>query len=194
MKIEDFLKEIPVFETERLLLRRVALPDLEDVFEFSSDPEVAHHMTWEKNNSKEETLANFLQPAIEGYEEGQSGVWAIVYKKHDKVIGTCSLVDWSNEHHKAEIGFVLNKTYWGAGFAAEAVKEVIRYGFNTLQLNRMEGGCDIDNFGSEKVMLKLGMKFEGVLRKNEFIKGEFRDTKMFSILKDEFDSTNWNED
>ncbi|MGM0898079.1 MAG: GNAT family N-acetyltransferase [Bacillota bacterium] len=57
-----------------------------------------------------------------------------------------------------------------------------------LQLNRMEGGCDVDNFGSEKVMLKSGMTFEGILRKNERIKGEFRDTKIFSILKSEFDS------
>lgn len=189
MRIETLLKELPVLETERLLLRRVASTDLEDVFEFSSDPVVAHHMTWEKNSSKEETLANFLQPAIKGYEEGQCGTWAIVHKESDKVIGTCSFVDWSNEHHKAEIGYVLNRKFWGCGFATEAFKEVIKYGFDTLQLNRMEGGCDIDNFDSEKVMLKLGMTFEGVLRKNELIKGEFRDTKVFSILKDEFNFT-----
>ena len=93
MKIETLLKELPVLETERLLLRKVALTDSEDVFEFSSDPVVAHHMTWEKNSSKEETLANFLQPAIEGYEEGQCGTWAIVHKESDKVIGICSFVD-----------------------------------------------------------------------------------------------------
>ena len=190
MEIENLLKEIPVLETERLLLRKVAVTDLEDVFEFSSDPEVAHHMTWEKNSTKEETLVNFLQPALEGYTEGQCGTWAIVQKESNKVIGTCSLVDWSNMHRKAEIGYVLNREFWGSGFATEAFKEVIKYGFNTLHLNRMEGGCDIDNYGSEKVMLKLGMKFEGVLRKNELIKGEFRDTKIFSILKEEFDSTN----
>lgn len=188
MKIEDHLKDMPSLETERLLLRKVTRQDLDDVFEFSSDPEVAHRMTWEKNDSKEETLSNFLQPTLEGYQDGQSGVWAIVYKDSKKVIGTCSLVGWSNEHQKAEIGYVLNRKFWGAGIATEALQEVLSYSFGVLQLNRIEGGCDLDNIGSEKVMLKAGMTFEGVLRKNERIKGEFRDTKIFSILKSEFDS------
>ncbi len=55
MKIENHLKDIPSFETDRLLLRKVTRQDLDDVLEFSSDPEVAHRMTWEKNDSKEET-------------------------------------------------------------------------------------------------------------------------------------------
>lgn len=83
---------------------------------------------------------------------------------------------------------MLNRGFWGAGIATEALKEVLSYGFGVLQLNRIEGGCDVDNIGSEKVMLKADMAFEGVLRKNERIKGEFRDTKIFSILKSEFDS------
>ena len=186
MKIEDLLKDMPSFETERLLLRKIVLTDLEDIFEFSSDSEVAHHMTWETNKSKEETLSNFLKPVIKGYEKGQSGEWAIVHKSDNKVIGTCSLFDWSNKHRKAEIGYVINKDFWGYGFATEAIKEIIGYGFNVLQLNRVEGGCDIDNVGSEKVMLKSGMQFEGILRKNEFIKGEFRDTKIFSILREDY--------
>ena len=188
MHIETHLKNMPTFETDRLILRKVAVHDLDDVFEFSSDPEVAHRMTWEKNDSKEETLSNFLQPTVDGYKQGQSGVWAIVCKKNKKVIGTCSLVAWSNEHEKAEIGYVLNRKFWGTGIATEAVKEILKYAFGVLQLNRIEGGCDVDNIGSEKVMLKAGMSFEGVLRKNERIKGEFRDTKIFSILKSDFDS------
>ncbi|MEZ0480384.1 GNAT family N-acetyltransferase [Planococcus sp. SSTMD024] len=188
MKIENHLKDMPTFETERLQLRKVTRHDLDDVFEFSSDFEVAQRMTWEKNDSKEETLSNFLQPTVDGYKDGQSGVWAIVYKESEKVIGIRSLVAWSNEHQKAEIGYVLNRKFWGAGVATEALQEILNYGFGVLQLNRIEGGCDLDNIGSEKVMLKAGMTFEGVLRESERIKGEFRDTKIFSILKSEFDS------
>lgn len=186
MKIEDLLIEIPVLETDRLLLRKIALTDVDDIFEFSSDPEVAYHMTWETNRSKEETLTNFLKPVIKGYNSGLSAEWAVVHKESGKIIGTCSLVNWSNEHYKAEIGYVFNREYWGFGFATEAVNEVIIYGFNTLQLNRLEGRCDIDNPGSEKVMIKLGMQYEGLLRKNEFIKGIFRDTKIFSLLNNDF--------
>jgi ribosomal-protein-alanine N-acetyltransferase len=81
---------------------------------------------------------------------------------------------------------VLNRNYWGLGLATEAINELIKFGFEKIQLKRIQGRCDIDNIGSEKVMLKAGMCYEGTLRKNEFIKGEFKDTKIFSILKEEF--------
>jgi ribosomal-protein-alanine N-acetyltransferase len=186
MQIEEFLKTIPNFETDRLILRKIEINDLEDIFEFSSDPEVAHHMTWEVNKSKEETLNNFINVVIENYEKGQTGSLAMVHKESNKVIGTCSFIEWSNEHSNAEIGYVLNRNYWGLGIATEAINELIKFGFETIQLNRIQGRCDIDNIGSEKVMLKVGMCYEGTLRKNEFIKGEFKDTKIFSILKEEF--------
>jgi [ribosomal protein S5]-alanine N-acetyltransferase len=108
------------------------------------------------------------------------------YTVYKSVIGTCAFVDWSNQHSKAEVGYVLNKNYWGYGFATEALRELIKFGFKCTGLNRIEGGCDTDNIGSENVMLKVGMKFEGTLRKNEFIKGEFRDIKVFAILKEDF--------
>lgn len=186
MKIEGFLKSIPTFETDRLILRKIEFNDLEDIFEFSLDPKVAYHMTWEVNKSKEETLNNFVKVVIENYDRGQSGDLAIVHKENDKVIGTCSFIEWSNEHNNAEIGYVLNQNYWGCGFTTEAIIELIKYGFETIQLNRIQGRCDIDNISSEKVMLKVGMVYEGTLRKNEFIKGDYKDTKIFSILKEEF--------
>ncbi|MFJ5622791.1 GNAT family N-acetyltransferase [Peribacillus loiseleuriae] len=185
MEFEDLFKALPTFETNRLILRKITFSDLDDIYEFSSDPEVAQHMTWEVNKSKDETLNNFIKVVIEEYEKGQSATWAIVYKESNKVIGTCSFVDWSNEHKKAEIGYVLNKSYWGKGLASEAIIKIIQYGFETVKLNRIEGGCDIDNIGSEKVMVKVGFEYEGTLRKNEFIKGEFRDTKLFSILNED---------
>ncbi|MCM3410387.1 GNAT family N-acetyltransferase [Metabacillus litoralis] len=186
MNIEASLIPLPSFETNRLIIRKININDLDDIYEFSSDPKVAHHMTWEVNKTKEETLHNFVSIVIEKYKTGQSADWAIVHKESNKVIGTCSFVDWSNNNQKAEIGYVLNRNYWGQGLVSEAIKEVIKFGFETLELNRIEGGCDTDNIGSEKVMLKAGFKYEGTLRKNEYIKGEFRDTKVYSIIKEDF--------
>ncbi|WP_332634200.1 GNAT family N-acetyltransferase [Halalkalibacter flavus] len=102
--IEELFKELPSFQTHRLILRKIKLSDLDDIFEFSSDAEVAHHKTWEVNKSKEETLNNFVRVVVEGYENGLSADWAIFHKESNKVIGTCSFVSWSNEHQKAEIG------------------------------------------------------------------------------------------
>lgn len=185
MSIEAKLKNMPEMETDRLLLRKITLDDVDDLFEFSSDPDVSRYMRWETNEAKEETMA-FVRAVIQGYGNGTSGDWAIVHKKHKKVIGTCAFVSWSNEHQKAEIGFILHQGYWGQGFALEAVTTFITYGSEVLKLNRIEGHCDPENIGSEKVMRKAGMTFEGVLRKNERIKGEFSDTKIFSILKEEY--------
>lgn len=173
------LKKMPHLETNCLLLRKIEAEDLDDIFEFSSDLFVAYHMTWEVNKTKEETWEKFLKRALAGYEKGQSGNAAIVLKKTRKVIGTCSYIDWSNQHSSAEIGYVLNRHYWGFGYATEAVKELIKFGFEHMQLNRIQGRCDHDNFASEKVMQKSGMSFEGILRKSEFIKGNSEIQKFF---------------
>lgn len=183
--IENYLTEQPAFETKRLTLRSIGIDDVDDIFEFSSDPEVAHHMTWEVNRTKSETLL-FINFVLEGYKTGTSADWAIVEKIRQKVIGTCSFVDWSNEHRNAVLGYVINRSYWGNGYAAEAASELLKYGFNTLQLNRIEAHCDIDNLASEKVMKKLGMSFEGLLRQNQYIKGAFRDTKIYRILQEDY--------
>jgi len=183
--IEEYLIERPAFETKRLILRDICIDDADDIFQFSGDPKVAHHMTWEVNRTKSETLL-FINSVLEGYKDGTSADWAIVEKVSQKVIGTCSFVDWSNEHRNAILGYVINRAYWGNGYATEAVNELLKYGFNTLQLHRIEAHCDVDNLASEKVMKKLGMSFEGLLRQNYYIKGAFRDTKVYGILQEDY--------
>lgn len=185
--IEEHLKEQPSFETKRLILRSICINDLDDIFEFSSDPQVAYHMTWEANKNKSETLV-FIQSVLEGYKDGLAAEWAIVEKVSQKVIGTCAFIDWSNEHSNAILGYVINRSYWGNGYAVEAVKELLNYGFETLDLNRIEAHCNVDNLASEKVMKKLGMSFEGILRQNQYIKGTFRDTKIYGILQGDYSS------
>lgn len=185
--IENSLAEQPTFETKRLTLRSICIDDVDDIFEFSSDPEVAHHMTWEVNRTKSETLF-FINFVLGGYKTGTSADWAIVEKVSQKVIGTCSFVDWSNEHRNAVLGYVINRAYWGNGYATEAVNELLKYGFNILQLHRIEAHCDIDNLASEKVMKKLGMSFEGLLRQNQYTKRTFRDTKIYGILQEDYSS------
>ncbi|WP_242057473.1 GNAT family N-acetyltransferase [Halobacillus yeomjeoni] len=181
MEVEKYLREMPEFNTERLTLRKLDFSDLEDVFSFCSNPNVAQPMTWDVNESKDVTK-EFLDMVIRGYEKGESGEWGVVWNETGKVIGVVAFIDWSNKHKCIELGYFLSEEYWGRGIATEALQELVRYGFKELNLNRIEGRSDTDNFGSQKVMKKLGMKYEGTLRKNEFIKGEFRDTEVYSIL------------
>ena len=92
-----------------------------------------------------------------------------------------------NQNHKiAEIGYVISKDYWGKGLTTEVAKELVKFGFEEMDLVRVQARCDVENIASARVMEKAGMTFEGIIRKGIFVKGEHRDLKMYSILKEEF--------
>jgi ribosomal-protein-alanine N-acetyltransferase len=103
------------------------------------------------------------------------------------MIGTCSYSFWVREDHCAEVGYVLNRRYWGQGYMAEAVRAIVGFGFRELGMNRIQARCDVPNIGSARVMEKAGMSFEGVLRQQLFEKGHYLDIKIYSILKSEWE-------
>ena len=186
MNVEELLADLPNIETERLLLRKITLDDAADIFEYASDPEVSIFMSWEPHQSIQETY-DYLARAMRRYDEHNPGPWAIVHKRDAKMIGTCSYSSWARAHHCAEVGYVLNRRYWGQGYMAEAVRAIIAFGFRELGMNRIQARCDVPNIGSARVMEKVGMSFEGVLRQQLFEKGTFRDIKIYSILRSEWE-------
>ena len=178
--------DLPVLETERLLLRRMRPEDAEAMFAYASDPEVTRYVLWDTHNSLEDTR-NFLSLVAEGYGRGDFGGWGLVLKEADTFIGTCGLdADYSPEHALAELGYVLSRKYWGRGIMPEAVRAVIHFGFEELDLNRMESRCISENTASARVMEKAGMVYEGTFREREFIKDSYRDMKVYAILRREY--------
>jgi ribosomal-protein-alanine N-acetyltransferase len=109
--------------------------------------------------------------------------WGIELKENGKFIGTVHFVWWQPEHHSAEIGYVLSKKYWGKGLITEAARAIISFGFENMNLVRIQARCFVKNKASERVMQKLGMSFEGISRKAMYVKGEHKDLKVYSILK-----------
>ncbi len=102
------------------------------------------------------------------------------------MIGTVDFVSWHPNHNSAELGYVLAQPYWGKGTTTEAAKKLIGFGFEKMDLVRIQARCFVENIGSERVMEKVGMTFEGTLRKAMFAKGKHQDLKVYSILKEEF--------
>lgn len=138
---------------------------------------------WETHRSIEDSEA-FLRLATEGYERGDFGGWGIVLKDSGAFIGTCGLeAGYAPEHARAELGYVLAREFWGRGLMPEAVRAVVRFGFSRMDLNRVEARCIAENTASARVMEKAGMTYEGTLREREFIKGAYRDMKLYSILR-----------
>ena len=184
MNREDVFSNFPTLETERLILRKLHLEDAKDVFEYASDPEVAKYVTWEPHKSIEDSI-NLIKFTHERYEKKEGIIWGIVYKENNKVIGTCDISP-AIKHFRAEIAYALSKDYWGKGLMNEAVKEVIRFGFEKMNLNRIQAMCIPENIGSYRVMEKVGMKYEGLIREYMYIKGKFQDLKLYSILRREY--------
>ncbi len=182
------LANLPELETQRLLLRKMRPDDAAAMFAYSSDPEVARYVLWDAHRSIEDSEA-FLLFAVEGYERGDFGGWGLVLKSSGAFIGTCGIdAGYAPEHARAEIGYVLSRDQWGRGLMPEAVRAVIRFGFARMGLNRLQARCIAENDASARVMEKAGMSYEGTLRESEYVKGAYRDMKLYSILRREFEA------
>jgi [ribosomal protein S5]-alanine N-acetyltransferase len=182
MLIEDIYGNLPQLETERLILRKISLEDIDDIHIYASNPEVSKYVLWGAHETRAVT-EEYVKMILALYEEGKIAPWGIQYKKDNKLIGTVDFVSWQPQHKTAEIGYALSMDYWGRGIATEAAKELIRFGMNEMDLVRIQAKALVANKGSERVMEKAGMKFEGILRKFIFIKGAHYDVKMYSIIK-----------
>ncbi|WP_096185725.1 GNAT family N-acetyltransferase [Evansella halocellulosilytica] len=187
MKISDVFNDLPTLETERVLLRKFTLDDANDMFDYSSVPEVSKFVPWETHTTLEDSKG-FISYIIKRYEEGKLAPWAIELKENEKVIGTIDFVAWFPQHYRAEIGFILSNEHWGRGLIPEAANEVIQFGFNKMELNKIKAPCMVENVQSQRVLRKLGMTLEGILKDEYFIKGKFRDIAVYSLLKKDFQS------
>jgi len=152
---------LPTLKTKRLLLRPISLTDISDVFEYAKSPLVGPNAGWKPHSSIGETEA-FVKYAIKKREIGQPGIYAIIYKENNKMIGTIEIHSYNL--YKGEIGFVLNPKYWGKGLIVEAAQAVIIYGFEILHLKRLQYGYFLFNNRSKRVCEKLGFTKEGILR------------------------------
>lgn len=177
--------KIPTLETERIILRKISVDDADDMYEYSKEYGVTKYLTWSPHADKGVTL-DYLIYLQDRYKTGDFFDWAVVCKDTDKMIGTCGFTRFHFKDNGAEIGYVLNPNYYGKGIATEVVGRVVRFGFENLRLERIEGRFMIENEASRRVMEKNGMIFEGVRRNGMLIKGQYRNIGICSILKEDF--------
>ncbi len=185
MNAEKYPDLFPTLITSRLKLREIQESDLDNIFEYASNSDVTPFVIFDTHKTKEDSLS-FIEFAKNEFRNKTSLIWAIELKEEEKMIGTIDLRGFNNSNRCGEIGYALNKKYWNKGYVTESMKSVIQYGFDQLDLNRIESHCEHENFGSWKVMEKCGLKYEGTLREKVFIKNRFRSMKMYSILKQEW--------
>lgn len=176
---------IPKLETERLILRDMRVSDAEDMFAYARQEAVTRYLTWTPHPNIQHTK-EYLTYVGQRYRTGDFYDWALICKEDNCMIGTCGFTSFDFPSDSAEIGYVLNPDYHGKGLATEAVREVMRFGFETLSLHRIEAKFMKENTRSQKLMERVGMQFEGYAREAMKIKGEYRTIGRCGILRHEW--------
>jgi ribosomal-protein-alanine N-acetyltransferase len=172
-------------ETENLVLRPVSLSDKEFIYRQFNDPEVCRYFV------DEEPLANVqeAEKLINWYtvpEPRNRNRWTILGKTDDIPIGTCGYHIWDTRNHICEIGYDLAYDFWGKGYMTEALHRVIDFGYDTMELNRIQAFVHPQNIKSINLLLKLGFKQEGIFRDKHLYRGVYYDHLLFSLLKREW--------
>lgn len=170
-----------MLETNRLFLRRMNETDKDSVFAMRSDVEVMRFIR--APQIKKSEAENWINLISSRWETEKIGFCAMVEKTSNQFIGWCGL--WRlAENDEIEVGYALFKEFWGKGYAAEASKAFLDYGFNQLNLEKIVAVANPENKSSRRVMEKLGMKYDYL--------GEFygRDLVHYSISQEEFFNRN----
>ena len=176
---------LPTLRTERLTLRKLSIRDARDVYAYASDAEVARHVLWTAHKSISESRA-YIRAARHQYRVGLPATFAIELTKEHRVIGTIGFTWVNTDHQSAEVGYSLARAYWNQGLTTEALKAVLDFAFDALALNRVEAMHETDNPASGRVMQKAGMREEGILRERVRNKGQYRDVRLWSILRQDW--------
>jgi [ribosomal protein S5]-alanine N-acetyltransferase len=172
-------------ETPRLVLRDLEAGDEPAVHAYASDAETVRLLDWGPNTT--EDTAGFLSLAQAAREAVPRTAYqlAIVLRATQRLIGGFRIEIRNAASGSGNIGYVLTRDAWGQGFATEAGRAILSFGFQTLALHRIWATCDVENRASARVLEKIGMQREGHLRENVRRRGEWRDSYLYAILRSE---------
>ncbi len=171
--------------TERLVLRDFTMEDTPAVHRYGSDPDVVRYMPWGPNTWKD--TEEFLQRKLDDQRADPRGYFdlAVTLASSGELIGACGLTIISTQRLQAAIGYAYRRDVWGNGYATEAAKALVAFGFDELGMHRIFTYCDVDNIASARVLEKTGMQREGRVRHDAFMHGQWRDSYLYAILEDD---------
>ena len=174
--------------TERLLLRPFTDADADALFVMYGPPDVSRYLYTEPRTRDEipEMLERAKQLSAIDAHDGLR--LAAVLKASGEVVGDLSLWRVSREHRQGEVGYVFDPAHQGHGYATEAVREMLRIGFEEVGFHRIVGRLDARNAASAAVLERVGMRREAHLRENDFIKGEWADELIYAMLASEWEA------
>lgn len=174
--------KFPIIETERLILRKLETTDINDLFEILSSERVTKYYgkyPMENLSEAEDLILKFHK----AFEDQKSIRWGIELKETNRIIGTCGFHCWNKNHFRAEVGYELGEAFWNKGYATEAICAILKYGFEFMELERIEAIVYPENKYSEKLLLNLGFEHEGLLKKYANFRDKQQNLNIFAIFR-----------
>jgi [ribosomal protein S5]-alanine N-acetyltransferase len=178
----------PALTTARLRLREMVAEDAADLFTLFSRPEVMEfydELPYTNVQQAEQLITRFSN----WHSKDTGRRWGLALPENNKIIGTCGLFAHNKIYRSCIVGYDLLPQYWGIGYMQDALKSVLNFGFNSMNINRIQATTNLDSARSIHTLKTLGFNEEGVLREWGFWKGKFHDVRCFSLLKS--DSSPW---
>jgi RimJ/RimL family protein N-acetyltransferase len=181
--ISNMGKPSDTLTTPRLLLRLPTLEDAEIIFnKYARDMEVLKFLIWRPHENIN-TTREFIHRCIQCWKDETAFPWIVVRKYDNEMVG---MLELRIEKFRAEVGYVIARSYWGNGYATEITKSVIEWSFSQENIYRVWATCDVQNLASTRVLEKAGMQREGILRRyivHPNISDEPRDSYCYAIVR-----------
>ena len=177
---------LPTLEAARLRLRPYLNSDTSALFELYSDPKVTRY--WSHPAWTDPAQAYLYLSLRKDEPTTAVHAWAIADKESNELIGALTFFSISGPHARAEVGYSLLSNLQGQGLGTEALNTALKYGFETLNLYRIEADVDPRNTGSIKLLEKLNFQREGLLRQRWRVNGEVCDSVLLGLLKEDYNA------
>jgi RimJ/RimL family protein N-acetyltransferase len=171
--------------TQRLALRLVREEDLPSLLEMNADDAVTRYLPYESWRGMEDAR-EWLGRAVARLAAGEAWQFVIVQRASGRVIGSCLLFHFDLPNGRAELGYLLGREHWGAGYMQEAAAALIDFAFGTVGLRRLEAQIDPRNEASARLLERVGFIKEGHLRQRWVSKGEISDSGLYGLLRSEW--------
>jgi RimJ/RimL family protein N-acetyltransferase len=172
-------------EGKSINLRKVTRSDAQSIYEHAKDREISRY-TFIPHPYKREDALHFIKFTHRQMKKEKEYHLGIELKTTGQIIGMIGMMQISQKHRRAEVGYWLGRSHWGKGYAAEALHLMLRYGFKELKLVRIWARVMHPNLASARMLEKIGFTFEGRLRKSLMQNGRWLDELRYGILKEEF--------
>lgn len=184
MDFSSRLRDLPVLETSRLILRRLSLDDAESMFDYARLPRTSIFCSWDYHRSIADTRA-FLEFWVSGYGTDSVRDWAVLEKASGRMVGTGGYAQFDPATGTAEVGYVLHPDVWGHGYGTELAAAVVDWGFGSSDLEKVFARCFTANSASARVLEKNGFRRDGTLRAAFRKQGVAVDLHHYSLLRND---------